>query len=115
MVRKSRSFDDDRSDALSLPWVYILLALAEGPRHGYAIMQEVAEQTGGRVNLWPATLYGAIKRMRKAGLIDEAPVLGEEDGRRKNYALTSLGKRVLGEETRRLAALVELAAARRVL
>lgn len=115
MGRRRRTFTEERTDPISLSWVYILLALAEGPRHGYAVMQEVSDQTAGRVTLWPATLYGAVKRMLKAGLLEEVPVPAGEDGRRRYYGLTSLGRRVLGEETRRLAAIVELAEARDVL
>lgn len=115
MARRRRTFSEDRTDPISLSWVYILLALAQGPRHGYAVMQEVSEQTSGRVTLWPATLYGAVKRMLKAGLLEEVPVPVGEDGRRRYYGLTALGRNVLAEETRRLSAIVELAEARDVL
>ena len=114
-MKRSRTFSDERSDPISIQWVYILLALAEGPRHGYAIMQEVSEETDGKVTLWPATLYGAVKRMQRAGLIIDADPPEAGDGRRRYYALTELGRRVLAEETGRLAALVRLATARDVL
>ena len=55
---------------LKANWFHILLTLAEGPRHGYAIMQEVADRTGGKVRLWPATLYGSIHRLEQAGLLE---------------------------------------------
>ena len=56
---------------LTAPVFHILLALADGEKHGYAIMREVEKSTGGRVSMGPGTLYGAIKRLLKAGLIAE--------------------------------------------
>jgi DNA-binding PadR family transcriptional regulator len=103
---------------LSLPWVHILLALAGGERHGYGIMQDVDGRTEGHVRLWPATLYGAIRRMLAAGLIEEAspPTRPDsDDQRRKYYRLTDSGRRVLARETERLAELVETARQRDVL
>ena len=92
---------------------HILLALAEGERHGYAVMQEVEERTGGVVRMGPGTLYGSLKRMMISGLIQSA---GEEDGeRRRHYSLTKLGRSVLLAEAQRLEALVDAARARRVL
>ena len=97
--------------------MYILLALADEDRHGYAIMREVEERTGGKVNLWPATLYGAIKRMLSAGIIEEAPRRpeGEDDQRRRYYRLTQTGRTALAEETGRLADLVRIAREKDVL
>ena len=97
---------------------HILLALVEGERHGYAIMQEVAATSNGQVKMGPGTLYGSIKRMLAARLIEESadrpdPTLDDE--RRRYYRLTSWGRRVLAAEANRLAALVQLAQARRVL
>jgi DNA-binding PadR family transcriptional regulator len=116
-MRRPRSFDDDQTSAAGLPWVYILLALSEDARHGYAIMREVQELTGGRVTLWPATLYGAIRRMEAAGLIEPvAPrALAAPSERRRRYRLTPAGRRVLEQETRRLADLVNVARRRGVL
>ena len=101
---------------LSLPWIYILVALADEPRHGYGVMQEVESRTGGEVNIWPATLYGAIKRMLAAGLIEEAPDRPEDgdDPRRNYYRLTPTGRTVLTRETGRLARLLEIAAEKEV-
>jgi DNA-binding PadR family transcriptional regulator len=90
-------------------WFHILLSLAGGEQHGYAIMQGVLEQTAGRVRLWPATLYGAIKRLIEAGLIqesDERPAPEEDDARRRYYRLTALGRQVLDAECERLHDLV---------
>ena len=92
----------------------ILLALASGEKHGYAIMQEVIERTGGEVKIGPGTLYGSIKRMHAAGWIvelDERPDPALDDERRRYYRLTDLGERVAIAEAERLAQLV--AAARR--
>jgi DNA-binding PadR family transcriptional regulator len=96
----------------------ILLALADGERHGYAIRAEVAERTGGGVILGPGTLYGSIKRMLESGLIEESlrrPSLGEGDDRRRYYRITSLGRRVASAEARRMAALVDGAREKRLL
>ena len=81
-------------------------------------MREVEERTKGKVNLWPATLYGAIRRMLGAGLIEEAPQAladPEGDARRKYYRIAAKGLEVLGEETGRLAQLVEIAREKDVL
>ena len=83
----------------------ILLALADGDKHGYGIMLEVEINTGGQVNMGPGTLYGSIKRMLKAGFIhesDERPDPELDDQRRRYYGLTDLGRKVLKAESRRL-------------
>ncbi len=103
---------------MSLPWVYILLALADGERHGYGIMREVEERTDGKVNIWPATLYGAIKRMLAAGLVEvanERPDPDSDDQRRRYYRLADRGREVLAGETALLAQIVELAREKQVL
>ena len=96
---------------------HILLALAEGERHGYAIAQEAERVSGGRVRMGPGTLYGSIQRVLAGGLIAEAAREADDSGgeRRRYYALTPLGRRVLEAETARLAALVALAGARGVI
>ena len=94
---------------LKTNWFHILLSLAAGEQHGYGIMQDVLEQTTGKLRLWPATLYGAIKRLIEAGLIEESdvrPAPEEDDARRRYYRLTSLGKLVLDAECERLQELV---------
>lgn len=98
--------------------LHILLALSGGDKHGYAIMQEVVAQTNGAIRMGPGTLYGSIKRMLTAELITEAeersdPSLGEE--RRRYYRLTDFGQRVLEAEIQRLAQVVQLPAAQRLL
>jgi DNA-binding PadR family transcriptional regulator len=90
-------------------WFHILLSLAGEEQHGYGIMQEVLQRTGGKVRLWPATLYGSIKRLIEAELIeesDERPAPELDDARRRYYRLTTLGKRVLDAECERLQELV---------
>jgi DNA-binding PadR family transcriptional regulator len=97
-------------------WFHILISLVEGEKHGYAIMQEVLERSGGKVRLWPATLYGSLKRLIENGLITEAgerPAPEFDDARRRYYKLTSLGRRVLDLESQRLRDLVAVLGAKR--
>jgi len=80
-------------------------------------MQEVFERTHGKLRLWPATLYGTLRRMTEDGLIEESgnrPEPDEDDPRRKYYRLTSFGRDVLAAETARLEELVQAAHARRL-
>lgn len=110
----------DRDDLLPLKsaWFHILLSLADGPVHGYAIRADVEERTDGRVTLWPATLYGSIDEMAKEGLIvetDPPPEDEDADTRRKYYRLTPAGRNVLAAEADRLDALVEAARRSRAL
>jgi DNA-binding PadR family transcriptional regulator len=97
---------------------HILLALADEEKHGYAIMQEVEAVTAGRVKMGPGTLYGSIKRMLAASLIEESddrpdPTLDDE--RRRYYSQTGLGRRVLRAEIDRMAVLMRLARRKNVL
>jgi len=97
---------------------HILLALADGERHGYAIMQEVTKTTEGRIKMGPGTLYGTIKRLLEARLVqetDERPDPSLDDERRRYYQLTGLGRRVVKAEAERLAALVKLAQGKRLI
>lgn len=96
--------------------LHILLALADGPRHGYSIMQEVAERTEGQVRVWPAAMYGTLRELEELDLIaetDKRP--SEDDERRRYFGLTPLGKRVLNAEVERLEAIVDHARASRAL
>ncbi len=96
----------------------ILLALADGEKHGYAIMREVEEATDGKVLMGPGTLYGSLDRMLKAGLIEEAekrPEPSKDDERRRYYRLSQFGRRVLHAEAARLANSVRLARAKKIL
>jgi DNA-binding PadR family transcriptional regulator len=101
--------DLQRFIPLKAHWFHILLSLAGGEQHGYGIMQEVLNRTAGRVRLWPATLYGSIKRLIEAGLIEQSdlrPAPELDDARRRYYRLTPLGGRVLDAECERLQELV---------
>jgi DNA-binding PadR family transcriptional regulator len=91
---------------------HVLLALAEEERHGYSIMQHVTETTEGQVKMGPGTLYGTIKRLLAAKLIeesDERPDPKLDDERRRYYRLTPFGRRVLGAEVARYSSAVKLA------
>ena len=97
---------------------HILLALADGERHGYGIMQEVAESSGGTVRLGPGTLYGAINRMLESGLIEESPKRpsARDDDERRScyYRLTRHGRAIAKQEAGRLASLVRVAESKRL-
>lgn len=106
----------DRLLPLKPKVLHILLSLADGPRHGYSIMQEVAARTDGQVRVWPAAMYGTLRELEEQDLIvesDKRP--SDDDERRRYFALTPLGKRVLGDEVERLEAIVDLARASRAL
>ncbi len=98
------------SSFLPLPQAqfHVLVALTEGERHGYAIMQAVENSSDGIVRMGPATLYGTLKRLVDRGLAEESarrPV-SDDDQRRRYYRLTGLGRRVCTAEAERLASLV---------
>lgn len=96
----------------------ILLALAGGDLHGYAIMRQVEEQSGGRVRLGPGTLYGSIQTLLEEGLIEEVEA-GEgatpATERRRIYRLRAAGRKTARTEAERIADLVRVARARRIL
>jgi DNA-binding PadR family transcriptional regulator len=95
---------------------HILLALQGDERHGYAIMKEVAEQTRNDVRLGPGTLYGTLKRLREAGLVEEAGErVDADDERRRYYRLTRLGIAVARADARRMEAMVQAAQRKRLL
>jgi DNA-binding PadR family transcriptional regulator len=84
---------------------HILVSLADRDRHGYSILLDIRERTGGSYRLSPSTLYSSIERLLENGLIDELrerPVPELDDERRRYYRLTSLGREVAGLEARRL-------------
>jgi DNA-binding PadR family transcriptional regulator len=89
----------------------ILLSLAGSSLHGYAIIQDITERSGGALTVRPGTLYRAIARLLGAGLIDEV----DGDDRRRYYALTPAGRKTAASEARRLARQVNTARARRLL
>jgi DNA-binding PadR family transcriptional regulator len=102
----------DPSTFLPLPpaTFHILVALTDADRHGYAIMQEVAQRTAGRTRLNPGTLYTTIQRLLDNDLIVEVETRAdpEDDERRRYYRLTPLGRRVAQAELARLSDLVAL-------
>ena len=107
---------DDVSALLPLPQAVfqILVALADQDRHGYAIMQDVAERTDGALKMSPGTLYGSIKRMLEQGLIveiDSRPSPDEDDERRRYYRITQFGRDVAQAEADRLTVLLRQARA----
>jgi len=96
---------------------HVLLTLADGDKHGYAILKEVAGQTGGEVQLSTGTLYGIIKRLLAEGLIVEVrrrPAIENDDQRRRYYRLTDAGREIAVAETVRMEKLVERARAKRL-
>jgi DNA-binding PadR family transcriptional regulator len=96
----------------------VLLALAGGDRHGYAILKEVEEQSGGEVRIGTGTLYGIIKRLLSDGLILEVrrhPAIEDDDARRRYSRLTEAGRQVAVAEAERMEKLVARARSRRLL
>lgn len=108
---------DPQPAALSPQTFHVLLALADGEKHGYGLAREVATATGGRVRLSAGTLYGILRRATEEGLLAECPPPAGEAGdeRRRYYRLTAHGREVAAAEAERLERLVGLARARRLL
>ena len=92
----------------------VLLALLDGAKHGHAIKLDIRERTGGRVDMGPGTLYGAIKRLVGRGWISEvdAPSGGAADERRRYYTLTSAGRDAARAEAERMTELVGIGRAK---
>jgi DNA-binding PadR family transcriptional regulator len=102
---------------LTPPVFHILLALADEERHGYGIMQDVARQTNDALQLGPGTLYGCLKRMLAAGLIEESeerPDPALDDERRRYYRMKPLGLRTVKAEAQRIAGALAAAKSKRV-
>jgi len=97
-------------DFLPLPTAafHILVALADGDRHGYAIMQDIAERTCGSIRMSPGTLYGAISRLLEQGLISELP--GQDD-RRRSYRIAAFGRAVAVADAKRMSEMLRQARA----
>jgi len=99
-----------KQEPLTPAVLHILLALSKEPLHGYAIMQQVEELSEGRVPMGPGTLYGSIKRMLAADLVEEVEAPDDEaDSRRKYYDLTQNGRSALVDELSRLSTIVSYA------
>lgn len=94
---------------------YILVALADDERHGYAIRQFVEEESEGRVKLGPGTLYPALKRLLNDGLIEELDERADGEERRRYYRISTLGRAVAVAEARRLEAAVRFAGSVRLI
>lgn len=126
MSRSSRS-DRRTHEAQPDPAVYlpltpiafeVLLSVAGGARHGYAILRDIEERSGGAMTPHAGTLYRAIFRLVEQGLLEEldaAPDPAEDDARRRYYAMTALGRRVAAQEALRLAERVRTARSRKLL
>jgi DNA-binding PadR family transcriptional regulator len=114
MKTKTGNLEDDPENMLPLtPAVFfILLALAEGEKHGYAIMQDVAQLSDEKVRMGPGTLYTAIQRLLDSALIEETEgsgVAADHEARRRYYRLTRAGKAVLAAEVARMETVVRMA------
>jgi DNA-binding PadR family transcriptional regulator len=113
--------DKRRDPAPHLPLTpaefHLLLALADGDKHGYAIMKEVSRRTDNKVRLSAGTLYGLIRRLVSEGMIvetEERPVAALDDERRRYYRLTHFGRQVAIAEAQRLEGVLELARAKKL-
>jgi DNA-binding PadR family transcriptional regulator len=93
----------------------ILLSLADGDLHGYAIMRQVEEQTGGRLRLGPGTLYSSIQALLEEKFIEEVSQPGEVSERRRFYRLTAAGRKQARAEAEKLADTLRVARARKIL
>jgi DNA-binding PadR family transcriptional regulator len=103
----------DPNDLLPLPtaWFHILVALGEGERHGYSIMQDVATRTHGKLRIGPGTLYAALKRLAGEGLVQESEDTSGAEERRRVYHITRFGRTVALAEMARMESLVRQAKA----
>ena len=107
-----------RERPISAQWFQILLALADHDLHGLAITKEVYDRTDGQMHLWPGMLYGALKKLADAGLVDEVAAprgFAAAGGRPRFYRITPLGRRVCAAEAHRLASFVDAAQAKRLI
>lgn len=94
------------------PVLYILLCLAEGERHGYAIMQDISQRSGGRIQMGPGTLYTSLQRALEAGYVSEARLRREDERSargRQPYRLTAAGRQAARRELARLDAVMRMA------
>ena len=113
---------DTRSPEPLLPLTsavfHVLIALADGNKHGYAIMKEVTRLTDGAVSLTAGTLYGILRRLVSEGLVvetEERPARELDDERRRYYHLAAFGRRVAVAEAERLADMLALARSKHLL
>ena len=95
-----------------------MLALADGDLHGYAIMRQIEEQTGGRLRLGPGTLYGSIQTLLEGKLIEEVDrpeIIEGHSERRRYYRLTAAGRKLARSEAEKMASVLRVARARKIL
>ena len=102
-------------DPLPAAAFQIMLALSDGELHGYAIMRAVEEQTGGRLRLGPGTLYGSIQALLEGRLIEEVERPGDTEERRRYYRLTAAGRKLARSEAEKMADVLRVARARKIL
>jgi DNA-binding PadR family transcriptional regulator len=105
-------------DPLPVAAFQILLALADGDLHGYAIMRQIEEQTGGRLRLGPGTLYGSIQTLLEGKLIEEVDrpeIVEGHSERRRSYRLTVAGRKLARSEAEKMANVLRVARARKIL
>jgi DNA-binding PadR family transcriptional regulator len=119
MPSKTTGLPEDLQRMLPLtPAVFfILLALAEGEKHGYAIMQDVLSLSAEKVRMGPGTLYSTVQRLLDLSLIEETQRAGERsdhESRRRYYRLTRMGKRLIETEVNRMESVVQLARQRKL-
>ena len=106
------------AEQLKAHWFQILLSVADGPKHGTAVMEEVLERTEGEMKLWPGTLYGSLRDLESRGFLVEVEPPADaptEGGKRRFYGITREGRSALTREVRRLAAFVREARAKRLI
>lgn len=114
MSRTSNSNPDRELLPLTPAVFYILFALAEGEKHGYAIMKEVDEISGGQFTMGPGTLYTTIQRLLELGLIQETSMSSDSERRRRYYRLLGRGRQILEAELNRMESLVRSAQRRKL-
>jgi DNA-binding PadR family transcriptional regulator len=100
--------------ALSDLAFHVLLALGEGPAHGYAIGKDIEERSGGRLDPTTGALYQALRRLADDGLIESTAAPDQTDARRKYFALTAVGRRAAAGEAARLESLLRVARKRKL-
>ena len=104
-----RTSDSDPAAVLAELSFHILLALGDGPSHGYAIGQRVEDESGGRLDPTTGALYQALRRLTEEGLVTPVAGPGDVDARRKYFAITRIGRNAVAQEAQRLAGLVRVA------
>ena len=108
-MRRMRTSEPTAAPSLAELPFHILLALGDGPSHGYAIGQQIEEQSGGRLDPTTGALYQALRRLTEEGLVTPVDAPDDVDPRRKYFAITRLGRRAVAQEAERLATLVRAA------